>query len=158
MALFCASQMSLSATAWPTSVSWMPQAPIPLFLRTTSLTCFLYIFVSFLREHVCTYVIYHEDLRLPAILSHFMCTAPFSMGYISRAEANLVSTHILKVHSFWFSFCWMLKWAIIVHAIETSMASPNFPCPYELLPSWCIHFEVPQILAFLCREWYMHFI
>ena len=44
-----------------------------------------------------TYVIYCEGLRLPAIFSHFTCTAPFSAGFISTNEVNLMSTHILKV-------------------------------------------------------------
>ena len=48
---------------------------------------------------MCTDVIYCEALRLPAILSPL----PFSSGYISTAEANLVSIHNLKVHSVHFS-------------------------------------------------------
>ena len=57
----------------------------------------VYFCVFFERTFVHTYMIYCEGLRLPAIFSHFACTAPFSAGYISTAEANLMSTHILKV-------------------------------------------------------------
>ena len=84
---------------------------------------------------MCTYVIYCEALRLPAIFSHFTCTAPLSTGYISTAEANLVSTCILKVCSVPFSFCGQLKGAVIRGTIQISDAPSNFPGPCEILPS-----------------------
>ena len=122
----------------------LPNVTISNYLTNFSLlnalsTHVLCIFLClFERTFVCTYAIYCEALRLPAILSHFMHSTPFSSGNISAAEANLVSARILKACSVQFSFCWKLKWAIIGHAIQTSEASPNFPHPYEILPSWCI--------------------
>ena len=79
MALLYASWMSPLTNAWPTSACWMPQAPKPLFWSTASLTCFLHIFVSFLRWHLCTPMWYTvralDSLQYSAILHaphHFL--------------------------------------------------------------------------------------
>ena len=109
----------------------------------------VFICVWFERTLVCNYVVYCEAIRLPVIFSHFTCVTPLSTGYVSTAEANLVSIHILKVGSIPFSFCRKLKWEIIIGAIQISDAASNCPCSYQVLPSQRIHLEVPQILAFL---------
>ena len=128
----------------------MPQVPRPLFLRTTSLTCLLYLFVSSLRGHLCAptwYIVrFSDSLQYSVILCathhHLLATFP-------QLKAPHVPIHILKVGSIPFSFCRKLKLAIIIRAIQVSDAPSNLPCSFQVLPSQGIYLEVPQILAFL---------
>ena len=64
-----------------------------------------------------------------------MCPTPLSTGYISTAEASLVSIHIMKVGSVAFSFHRKLKWAIIIRAVQVSDTPSSLPCSYQVLPS-----------------------